>query len=368
MTHDRIGLRALNRATLQRQMLLARSTRTPAQAIERLVGLQAQAPNPPYVGLWSRLDNFRIEQLSALMRQRRIVRVALMRSTLHLVTARDCLALRPLLQPMLWRSVNGAYRRAIEGLDAAALVAAGRALLAEQPHDNAELGRALAARWPGRDGAALAGALRNLAPLVHLPPAGTWNSHASAKLAPADVWLGAPPAGPLTQDELLLRYLGAFGPATLADAAAWSGLGGWKAVAERLRRKLRVFVGDEGQELFDLPRAPRPHPDTPAPPRLVAEWDNLLLSHAERSRVLSEAHRPRVFTVNGIVRGTALVDGFVAGTWKIHRRPGHATLAVERFSRWSAAERQGIEAEGLNLLAFAAPGDAADVRIAEAAA
>ena len=356
-----LSLRALNRATLARQMLLERRKLGATQAVERLAGLQAQAPNPPYIGLWSRIEGFRREQLTEALRKRRIVRMSTLRATLHLMTAQDALTWRPLLEPVHQRGLLGSsHKKELEGLDRAAVIAAGRALLGEQPRTSAELGQALALQWKGREAASLAALIRNNLPLVHLPPAGTWNSRQNAVLQPLGDWLAeAVEAAPATQDDLLLRYLAAFGPATLADAGAWSGLAGWKAVAERLRPQLRVFAGEDGQELFDLPRAPRPDPGTPAPPRLVAEWDNLLLSHADRSRVLSEAHRARVFTVNGIVRGTVLLDGFVAGTWKIEREKlkNIATVLLEPFGRWSKADRAGVEKEALDLLAFASDGE-----------
>ncbi|WP_432728226.1 winged helix DNA-binding domain-containing protein [Variovorax sp. W6] len=364
-----LSLRALNRATLARQMLLERRRFTPSQAIERLAGLQAQAPNPPYVGLWSRIEGFRREQLTEALRKRRVVRMSTLRATLHLMTAQDALAWRPLLEPVHQRGLLGSnHKKELEGLDRAAVIAAGLALLGERPRTGAELGQALGLKWTGREAASLAALIRNNLPLVHLPPAGTWNSHQNAVLQPLGDWLGeAADAPPATQDDLLLRYLAAFGPATLADAGAWSGLTGWKAVAERLRPRLRVFAGEDGQEFFDLPRAPRPDPDTPAPPRLVAEWDNLLLSHADRSRVLSESHRARVFTVNGIVRGTVLLDGFVAGVWKIERgKMNVATVVLEPFGRWSKADRAGVEKEALDLLAFASDdeGERHAVRVA----
>jgi len=350
--------RALNRATLARQMLLARRKATVTQAVEKLAGLQAQAPNPPYIGLWSRLEGFRREQLTDALETRRIVRMSTLRATLHLLAAPDAVAWRPLLEPVHQRGLAGEHARALEGIDRAAVVKAGWALLREGPLTASELGQALAARWKDRAPASLAALVRNNVPLAHLPPAGTWNSHRSARLQPLGEWLGAPAAdmAPATQDGLLLRYLAAFGPATLADAGAWSGLTGWKAVAERLRPQLRMFTGEAGQELFDLPRAPRPGPDVPAPPRLVAEWDNLLLAHADRSRLMSEAHRARVFTANGIVRGTVLLDGFVAGTWKIERAKNAATVVLEPFARWSKADRLGVQEEAMRLLAFAADG------------
>jgi hypothetical protein len=363
-----LSQRALNRATLARQMLLERRKATVTHAIEKLAGLQAQAPNPPYIGLWSRLEGFRREQLTEALKKRRVVRMSTMRATLHLMAASDALAWRPLLEPVHQRGLQGSsHARALEGIDRAAVVKAGWALLREGSLTSAELGQALALQWKDREPASLAALIRNNVPLVHLPPAGSWNSHLSAQLQPIAEWLGEPAAGvaPATQDDLLLRYLAAFGPATLADAGAWSGLTGWKAVAERLQPQLRTFIGEQGQELFDLPRAPRPGPDVPAPPRLVAEWDNLLLSHADRSRVMSEAHRTRVFSVNGIVRGTVLLDGFVAGTWKIERAKNAATVVLEPFSRWSQADRLAVQEEAMRLLAFAADGEGErhDVRI-----
>jgi hypothetical protein len=363
-----LNQRALNRATLARQMLLERRKATVTHAIEKLAGLQAQAPNPPYIGLWSRLEGFRREQLTEALKKRRVVRMSTMRATLHLMAASDALAWRPLLEPVHQRGLQGSsHARALEGIDRAAVVKAGWALLREGSLTSAELGQALALQWKDREPASLAALIRNNVPLVHLPPAGSWNSHLSAQLQPIAEWLGEPAAGvaPATQDDLLLRYLAAFGPATLADAGAWSGLTGWKAVAERLQPQLRTFIGEQGQELFDLPRAPRPGPDVPAPPRLVAEWDNLLLSHADRSRVMSDAHRGRVFTVNGIVRGTVLLDGFVAGTWKIERAKNAATVVLEPFARWSQADRLGVQEEAMRLLAFAADGEGErhDVRI-----
>ena len=364
MPGDTLSLRALNRATLARQMLLARRKLSAAQAIERLAGLQAQAPNPPYIGLWSRLEGFRREQLTEALKKRRVVRLSTMRATLHLMSAHDALAWRPLLEPVHRRGLLGSnHKRVLEGIDHAAVIAAGRALLDARPHTSTELGQALALRWKDREPASLAALIRNSVPLVHLPPAGSWDSHQNALLQPIDDWLVDIEVAPATPDDLLLRYLAAFGPASLADATAWSGLTGWKEVAQRLRPQLREFRDAQGQLLFDLPRAPRPDPDTPAPPRLVAEWDNLLLSHADRTRVLDESHRPRVFTSNGIVRGTVLLDGFVAGVWKIERARDTATVLLEPFGRWSKADRTGTQEEAMRLLAFAAEDERHAVRV-----
>ena len=347
--------RALNRALLARQMLLRRETLPAADALERLVGLQAQAPLPPYTGLWTRLERFDPAELGRLVTGRAVVRLALMRSTIHLVTARDALRLRPVVQPVIARGVQGGYGRQLAGLDEAALAAAGRALVEERPRTFAELGALLAARWPDRTPAALAIAVRSLVPLVQVPPRGVWGAAGPAAHTSVEAWLGRPVDDAAPVDDLVLRYLAAFGPATVADAQAWSGLTRLKAVLERLRPRLRVFRDERGRELLDLPDAPRPDPDTPAPPRFLPEWDNVLLSFADRSRIVPDAHRARLFSTNGMIPGTVLVDGVVRATWRIARERGRATLVVEPFTRLAAPDRRAVAEEGERLLAFAAP-------------
>ncbi len=184
--------RALNRALLARQMLLQRAQLPAADAIEHLVGMQAQVPHTPYVGLWTRLDGFRHEELAQRITERRAVRLALMRSTIHLVTARDCLALRPVVQAALDRDLyrNSTHGPRIAGMDMPALLAAGRALLDERPLTTAELGERLHARWPDRAAASLAYAMRNLAPLVQTPPRGLWGLSGQTRYATAEAWLG----------------------------------------------------------------------------------------------------------------------------------------------------------------------------------
>ncbi|HLL45439.1 MAG TPA: winged helix DNA-binding domain-containing protein [Longimicrobiaceae bacterium] len=359
-----LGRRALNRALLARQGLLRRWTTPPAEAVERLVGMQAQAPDPPYVGLWTRLEGFRPDDLARLVEERAVVRIALMRSTIHLVTARDCLALRPLLQPVLDRGFRSAYGRRLEGMDTAALADAARALVEERPRTFADIGAALGERWPDRDPAALSAAARTLLPLVQVPPRGLWGRSGPAAHTTAEAWLGRPLDPDYRVDDVVLRYLAAFGPATAADVQTWSGLTRLKESVERLRPGLLCFRDEHGRQLFDLPDAPRPDPDTPAPARFMAEWDNVLLSHADRTRVISEEHRRRIFTPNGIFPGTILVDGFVAGTWKIERHRGVATLRVEPFAPLAAEDQAALAEEGERLLAFAAAEIPAEVRFA----
>jgi len=361
---DVLGRRALNRATLARQLLLQRSQMSVPDAIEHLVGLQAQTPHSWYVGLWTRLAGFRAEQVSDLLEQRRVVRMALMRSTIHLVTARDCLALRPLFQPVLERSMNGNFGKHLVGLDRGELSAAGRQLLEEQPRTFSELGRLLAEQWPDRDPASLAQAIRAWEALVQVPPRGVWGRGGRAAHTTAESWLGRPLTPDPSPDDMVLRYLGAFGPASVRDVQTWSGLTRLAEVVDRLRPRLATFRDEHGVELFDLPDAPRPDPDIPAPPRYLYDYDNLLLSHADRTRVITEDYHQQGFTMTGPMPRTVLVDGFTNGTWTIEHVRGTATLTVQPFTRLAGKDATALTDEGAALLAFVAAGaDRHDVQL-----
>jgi len=380
-----LSQRAVNRALLARQLLLDRP-RLPGAGperaaqvigtIEHLVGLQAQAPFPPYFGLNSRLDGFRPDDLAALLTDRSVVRIALMRGTIHLVSARDCLPLRRLVQPVLEGGLRGVFGKQLTGVEPAALAAAGRSLVEAEPMTFSQLGQALAERWPDNPPTALAQAVRAFVPLVQLPPRAVWGRAGQSVHTSAEHWLGQPgPARASTARastaelaRLVTRYLGAFGPATVRDVQAWSGLTGLKAVLEQLRPAVVTFRDEQGAELFDLPTAPRPGEDAPAPPRLVAEFDNLILSHAERSRVIGPGATKKIYTANGIIPGTVLIDGFVAGMWRLDRRRDAAAVTIELFGRegppGSGAERDALAAEAGRVLAFGAPGAAHHVRFA----
>jgi hypothetical protein len=323
-------------------------------AVEHLVGLQAQEPRDPYAALWARLENFRPETLSNLLEGREVVRTALMRSTIHLVSAVDCLLLRPLMQPVLETEL--ARYRDLRGVDVEAVLAFGRERLEERPLNGTELRAALAERFPGNDSADLAYACRNLLTLVQVPPRGLWGRSGQVRSTTAEAWLGRSIAVEPSLDEVVLRYFGAFGPATVADVATWSRLTGLREVVEGLRPRLRRFRDERGRELFDLPEGPRPDPDTPAPTRFLPEYDNVLLSHADRSRFVTPEQRARLAAVDGRVHGTVLHDGFLFGVWQLDRmrESGRATLAVSHVERLTKRSERAVTAEAMRYLRFAA--------------
>jgi hypothetical protein len=353
---DVLSLRALNRATLQRQLLLSRSKLPAFDAIEHLVGMQAQSPLAPYVGLWTRLEGFQPEELIRLMNDRAVVRIALMRNTVHLVTAEDCLMLRPLTQVIFDRDlrVNTTFALRLRDVDVDALAAAGRALVEERPRTNAELRALLQEQWPDRDAASLAFAIRSQVPLVQVPPRGIWRKGGQVRCTSAEAWLGRPLAADPSPEDMVLRYLAAFGPATVRDVQQWSGLTRFRAVVERLRPRLATFRDEAGNELFDLPDAPRPDPDTLAPVRFLPEYDNLLVSHADRTRVISETDLKTLRATERLVRGSVLVDGFFHGLWQIRGQRGVATLHIELYGLLSNHDRDAVTEEGTHLLKFAA--------------
>jgi Winged helix DNA-binding domain len=348
--------RALNRAVLDRQLLLRRADMSAEAVIEHLVGLQAQAPFPPYTGLWTRLAGFQPDELGRMLTERTAVRIALMRGTVHLVTAADCLTLRPVLQPVLDRFVNTSYRRQLAGLDLAAVAKLGRQLVEEKPRSTAELARLLGERWPDHDRQALLNLVRSALPLVQTPPRAVWGKAGQTVVTTAEAWLDRPLAEATSPDPVVLRYLAAFGPASVADVQKWSGLTRLGEVVARLGPRLRAFAHEDGVTRYDLPDAPRPDPDTPAPVRFLPDFDNLIIGYADGSHVIAGAHRPTVYTVNGIIRATVLVDGFAAAVWRIVKVKRVATLEIEPFGRLSKRETSAVEAEGARLLGFAASG------------
>ena len=340
---------SLNRALLERQLLLRRAEVTAAEAIEHLVAIQAQEPHAAYYGLWSRVEGFEPDELTRLMEGREAVRMSLLRATLHLVTARDALALRPVVQPVLERTWSGSgFARMLDGVDVGEVIAAGRAALTERDLSGAELKRLLAERWPDHDRTALASAVRFNVPLVHLPPRGVWGHNVQPRQLTLEAWLGEPVAHHAAPDEVILRYLAAFGPATTSDIATWSGLTGVRLAVERLRPRLRTFRDEQGRELFDVLDGPLPDPDTPAPVRFLPWFDNAFLSHKDRARIIPpEYGRLRIGLIG---RPVVLVDGFVRAFWAIN----DGELEIEPLE--PLPDRDAVDAEGARLLAFAASG------------
>jgi hypothetical protein len=349
-----MGRRALNRALLARQLLLERASIPALDALEHLVGLQAQAPKPPYVGLWTRLARFDPAELANLIADRRAVRIALQRGTIHAVSARDALTLRPLLQPLFDRGLRQLAPR-LGSAPLETVAQAARALLEDEPLTFAALRRRLGERWPDADPAALSQVARGGLALVQTPPRGLWGRSGPATHTTIEAWLRAPLDRSGTLEMLLLRYLAAYGPASVRDAQTWCGLARLSEVAERLRPRLLTFRDESGRELLDLPDAPRPDFSTVAPVRYLPEWDNVLRSHEDRSRVMSDRHRAALRRPNDVVPGTVLVDGFVAATWGLDINGGAAALTVEPLRRLTQRESSAVAAEGRRLLRWSAP-------------
>ena len=382
---------------------MTRDPRPAAAAVGHLTGLQAQAPLAPYVGLWTRLFGFGSEDLKTLLAERSVVRAHLMRNTVHLVTAADFVAFRPLFQPRMVQALAGNFGRRLQGVDLARLSQTAAVLLTGRALTRPQLGAELAARWPGHDPAALAYAATHLLPLVQVPPRGLWGQSGPAAWTLAAAWLAQPqpdrpdpaqaasarpqpdPPGPAQAasarsrpdvaspdparavEQLVMRYLAAYGPASVADIQAWSGLSRLREVAERLGAQLRPLAGPGGADLLDLPGAPLPDPDTPAPPRFLPAYDNLLLSFADRSRVIPHGRPVPLPPGHGATTGTLLVDGRWQADWKITGTAARPALDITPFTRLAAEDEEAVTAEGARLIEFTAPGAAPDIRIAGSA-
>ncbi|MGR6918863.1 winged helix DNA-binding domain-containing protein [[Actinomadura] parvosata] len=355
--------RALNRATLARQLLLDRSGLPVLDAVAHLCGLQAQEPQEPFAGLWSRLRGFEPAALSGLLTGREVVRTHLMRRTVHLVTAADALAWRARHDAMLRQRVLGTYRRELDGVDLDELAAAGRAVMADgEPRSMSELARTLAARWPQVGVRALGEMLvAALVPMAQLPPRGVWRVKAGVRNLPLSAWLGReidPPAAdgsdPVGQ-ALVRRYLAAFGPAAAADLRAWCGLAGLPAAVAAIREELVTFRDERGRVLLDLPGAPLPDPGAPAPVRFLPAFDNAVLGYHDRGRIIDDAHRGLSVAGARVV----LVDGRVSATWTVEE----GAVAVVPLRPFSRAEREAVAEEGRALASFLSDGDSERVRL-----
>ncbi|WP_242903351.1 winged helix DNA-binding domain-containing protein [Actinomadura terrae] len=354
--------RTLNRTTLDRQLLLARSAMPPLGAVERLVALQAQDPNLPYYGLWSRLTGFHQQQLTDLLNDRSVVRSSILRGTQHVATAEDFRYVRPLVQRSLLSGRQAAFGRTTKDWDLDELAARARKLLEGRTLTRPQLARELAEIWPGRDLQALGWSVQALVPVVHPPPSGTWNTWGATPFALPEDWIGKPPHDDPTPDHLIHRYLAAFGPASVKDFQMWSGMRRMDADFERLRPGLRVYQDENGVELFDLPEAALVE-DAPAPVRFLPDLDNLLLAYADRTRVMTNEQR-KVICVGAWVKATLLVDGRVHGIWSLKhdRKALHAKLTIELFA--PLPDEQHVQEEAEALLRFAAPDSEHEIHMA----
>ncbi|MEV7230129.1 winged helix DNA-binding domain-containing protein [Polymorphospora sp. NPDC051019] len=359
-----LDTRALNRATLARQLLLDRADLPVHDAVAHLCGLQAQEPQEPFVGLSSRLRAFDPADLSELLTGRRVVRVHLMRRTVHLVTAQDALAWRARHAAMLRQQVLGVYRRELDGIDLDELAAAGRAVLADgEPRSMAEVVRVLAGRWPTPGHRALGEmVVAALVPVAQMPPRGLWRTKAGVRNVLLSSWLGRE-IDPLAQDgtdpvgeALVRRYLAAYGPATAGDLRAWCGLAGLPAAVAAIREELVTFRDERGRKLLDLPDAPRPDPDTPAPVRFLPAFDNAILGYQDRSRIIDDVHRGLSVAGERVV----LVDGRVAATWTVEA----GTVVVTPLRRFSRADRAAVGEQGREVAAFLSDDESHRVRVA----
>ncbi len=361
-----LTLRQLNRATLARQHLLERAAMPAYDLIEHLVGLQAQEPKDPYVGLWSRLVDFDVTELESLLLDRRVVRLTVQRGTVHVVTADDSLVLRPLAQRVLTQQLNAhpEYGPRLRDVDLETVMAEAADVLAV-PLSTPQLRAELGARFPQHDAAAMAFACRNLLPLIQVPPRGLWSRSGQVVGTTPLAWLGRDLDPAPSVDDVILRYLTAFGPASVQDAATWSRYTGLREVFDRLDGELRTYRDEDGREYFDVPDGPLPDPATPAPVRFLPHYDNLLLSHKDRRRFMTEdatALSSIWLDQLGFV-GSVLVDGTGTGMWRIDvpkrpaaERPQPATLTVTTPRRLTKADAAGVDREGARFLQFACPG------------
>ncbi len=358
---DVLDTRTLNRALLERQLLRRRDARSPIEALQHLIAVQAQEPFEPYVGLWSRLEDFAPGQLVELLEDRRAVRTLLMRRTLHLVTSEDCLALRPHHQSMLVARARGTLGKMLPGVDFDELAAAGKPLFAETPRTLSDVGRAVNDRWPAAAARVLGDALSSLVPLVQVPPRGIWGTKAPARNTTIRVWLGRDPSTTDdVLDELVLRYLRAYGPAASSDVRSWSGLSGLPAVIKRLRPRLRSYRDTRGRELLDVADLDIADGDGPVPVRFLPAFDNAVLGYDDRSRIIDDQHRG--LSVAGA--RFVLVDGRVAATWS---STGVATsgaeVTIEPLRRLNRVELDEVGDEAGRLATFLGDGAGGRVQI-----
>jgi hypothetical protein len=343
MSGDRVlSLRELNRALLARQLLLERRKLSVQAAVERICAIQAQWPQSPYIALWTRLIGFRKEQLTRALEEKRVVKSQLFRITLHITSARDYPYYAAAWLPSARETTPGVTTEKLDELSRLVQKAAMKGPMTQAEVEELAAEGMRGFRWR----------TRTLAPLLHLPPSGTWSHYGRVQLRAMQAYLGVElPAREDGAEHLVKRYLAAFGPATQQDLLRFAGVrvGDLRPGLDRV--ELRTFRDERGRVLLDLPRAPLPDGDTPAPVRFLPKWDSPLLAYAppERTRILPEKHRPTVIRKNGDVIPTVLVDGFVAAGWNVDRK---GKLEISPLRRITKAEWTEIDVEGERLVEF----------------
>ncbi len=363
-----LSLRELNRTILARQFLLERTNLPVVDVVARLVALQAQLAQPPYVGLWTRLTDFARDDLAARIEHKRIVKATLLRGTLHLVTADDYLKFRASLQPVLTSALDAIVKQRGARVDVPMLVDAVREFMLEKPRSFAEITTLLTGLVPDGDPGAMRYAVRTHLPMVQVPIQKRWSYPGNPQFTLAAAWLGTPLPTSEHLPDLVKRYLAAFGPATVKDMETWSYLSDLQPVFESMRSELVVYRVDQRSrgELFDLPDGRIVEADAPAPVRFLPEFDNLLLAHQDRTRVVPRAYRSKVYLPALRVAATVLIDGFVAAAWTTERVKHTARLVVFAFEPLTQHVRAQLTDEGEQLIRFIEP-DATEyeVRFAE---
>lgn len=354
----KVTVGALNRATLARQHLLERTSDGLAAVASRLGGLQAQWAKPPFVGFASRVEGFVAKDLTRALHAKKLVRATLWRGTIHTCTTRDFLAQRKLVVATLQKASESILKNRSAGLDVEATVKEAKKLLAREPMTFGELREKLVAKFPKAEDRALGFAVRMHVPLVMVPTDDPFAYPQDAKFALADDFLGKKVDTSAVSEKdleaLVETYLGAFGPATVVDAQIWSGVPGLAKTFAAMRDRLVAFeVGK--QKLFDLPDAPRPHEDTPAPLRVIAEYDNILLAHKDRSRWFDAAHKNAVYVGGLRVAGTILIDGRVGSTWRVDREKKIGVLTASPFSTLPRKVLENLEKEALPIAKMLLP-------------
>ena len=347
-----LSLRQLNRTLLARQHLLTRAALDTRSAIESLVALQSQIPNPPYIGLWTRLRRFERDDLTALLESRQVVRAPWLRSTLHLVSAADHQRFQAVIQPALARGLRSFFGPRAKGLDIERLIQIAKPYLEAETPAIGALRDKLLEHMPDQDKQAMAYAVRSYLPLVQVPPSGTWGVGTRATYTTAESWLG--PAEPSALGALFRRYLAAYGPASIMDFQTWTGMTSLKSPLAATLEALAEYRDEAGKACYDLPELTIEDGDAPAPIRFLPEYDNILIAHKDRGRILPEVHRKKVFVSAGRVLGSVILDGFVGAIWRVKREKARATLLVSLFETQSDEARAAIEKEGLPLLRFIA--------------